>query len=155
ATLILETVFTTADGSAMLTDFMYRRNGSSELVRVVTGLHGQVSMRTEIVVRFDYGAIVPWVSQQDDGRLQFIAGPDRVLLDTVVPTRGEDLRTIGDFTIREGEEASFVLNWSPSFRSPPAPLSAEGLAEAREQVHSFWTGWAAAFKPADSWGDAV
>ena len=81
-TLILETVFTTAEGSVSLTDFMYRRNGSSEVVRIVRGLQGEVAMRIEIIVRFDYGAVVPWVSQQDDGRLLFIAGPERVLLDT-------------------------------------------------------------------------
>jgi GH15 family glucan-1,4-alpha-glucosidase len=154
-TLILETVFTTADGSVLLTDFMYRRSGSSELVRIVRGLQGEVPMRTELVVRFDYGSVVPWVSQQQDGRLLFIAGPDRVLLDTNVQTRGEDLRTVGDFSVREGEEASFVLNWSPSFRPAPPPFSAQELAEARKQVHSFWTGWVAAFKPADHWGEAV
>jgi GH15 family glucan-1,4-alpha-glucosidase len=154
-TLILETIFTTADGSVSLTDFMYRRNGSTELVRLVTGLQGEVAMRIELVVRFDYGSVVPWVSQQEDGRLQFIAGPDRLLLDTAVQTRGEDLRTVGDFTVGEGEEASFVLNWSPSFRAAPSPLSAGELAEARKQVHSFWTGWAAAFRPAERWGDAV
>src|ERR1700734_3318232 len=102
-TLILETVFTTADGSVSLIDFMYRRNGSSELVRIVRGLQGEVPMRSEIIVRFDYGAIVPWASQQEDGRLQFIAGPDRLLLDSPVPTRGEGLRTVGDFTVGEGE----------------------------------------------------
>src|SRR5271154_7386259 len=154
-TLILETVFTTADGSASLTDFMYRRDGSSELVRIVRGLQGQVSMRTELVVRFDYGAIVPWVSQQQDGRLLFVAGPDRLLLDTAVQTRGEDFRTVGDFTVGEGEEASFVLNWSPSFRAAPPPLSAAELADACKQVNSYWTGWAAAFKPSERWGDAV
>ena len=154
-TLILETVFKTPQGSVALTDFMYRRNGSCELVRIVTGLQGEVSMRAELVVRFDYGAIVPWVSQQEDGRLQFIAGPDRVLLDTNVQTRGEGLSTVGDFTVREGEEASFVLNWSPSFRAAPPPLSGEELAEARQQVHSFWIGWAAAFQSSDVWGDAV
>ena len=154
-TLILETVFTTADGSASLVDFMYRRNGSSELVRIVRGLQGQVSMRTELIVRFDYGSIVPWVFQQDDGRLQFIAGPDKVLLDTNIQTRGEGLSTVGDFTVREGEEASFVLNWSPSYRAAPPPFSGEEVADARKQVHSFWTGWAAAFKPADGWGEAV
>jgi GH15 family glucan-1,4-alpha-glucosidase len=154
-TLVLETIFTTANGSVSLTDFMYRRNGSSELVRIVRGLQGEVAMLTEIVVRFDYGAIVPWVSQQDDGRLQFIAGPDRVLLDTTVQTRGEHLRTVGDFTLREGEEASFVLNWSPSFRAAAPPLSGEELTQACEQVTSFWTGWAATFKSTDSWGDAV
>jgi GH15 family glucan-1,4-alpha-glucosidase len=154
-TLILETVFTTADGSAALIDFMYRRDGSAELVRIVRGLQGQIAMRTEVIVRFDYGSIVPWVSQQADGRLQFIAGPDRLLLDTAVQTRGEGFRTIGDFTVREGEEASFVLNWTPSFRAVPPPLSEEELAAARKQVTSFWTGWAAAYKPAEPWGDAV
>src|SRR5271169_6468061 len=154
-TLILETVFTTTDGSVSLTDFMYRRNGSSELVRIVRGLRGEIPMRTELVVRFDYGAVVPWVSQQQDGRLLFIAGPDRVLLDTNVQTRGEDLRTVGDFSVRDGEEASFVLNWSPSFRPAPPPFSGDELAEARKQVHSFWTGWATAFKPAEHWGEAV
>jgi GH15 family glucan-1,4-alpha-glucosidase len=154
-TLILETIFTTADGSVSLTDFMYRRNSSSELVRIIRGLRGEVPMRTELVVRFDYGSVVPWVSQQQDGRLQFVAGPDRVLLQAPVPTRGEDMRTVGDFTAREGEEASFVLNWSLSFHAAPPPLSGEELAEAHKQVHSFWTGWAAAFKPADHWGEAV
>ena len=73
-TLILETVFKTRRGSVALIDFMYRRDGSSELVRIARGVEGEVAMRTELVVRFDYGAIVPWVSQQEDGRLQFIAG---------------------------------------------------------------------------------
>jgi len=154
-TLILETVFATAEGSVSLTDFMYRRDGSSELVRIVRGVKGQVAMRTEVVVRFDYGSVVPWVSQQGDGRLQFIAGPDRLLLDTAVETRGEGLRTVGDFTVREGEEASFVLNWTPSFRAAPPPLSDEELAATRKQVHAFWTEWAAAFKPAAPWGHAV
>jgi GH15 family glucan-1,4-alpha-glucosidase len=153
-TLILETIFSTASGSVSLTDFMYRRDGSSELVRVVKGLGGEIAMRTELVVRFDYGAVVPWVSQEN-GRLQFIAGPDRVLLDTSVETRGEDFRTVGEFTLREGEEASFVLNWSSSYRAALPPMSAEELAQARKQVHSFWTGWAAAFKSDDGWGEAV
>jgi GH15 family glucan-1,4-alpha-glucosidase len=154
-TLVLETVFRTPQGSVSLTDFMYRRDGSSELVRIASGVQGEVAMRTELVVRFDYGAVVPWVSQQDDGRLQFIAGPDRLLLQTPVPTRGEDMRTVGEFTLREGEEATFVLNWSPSFRAALPPLAGAELAEARKQIHSFWTGWAAAFKPADPWGAAV
>ena len=109
-TLILETIFTTAQGSASLTDFMYRRDGSSELVRIVRGLQGQVSMRTEVVVRFDYGAVVPWVSQQEDGRLLFIAGPDRLLLDT----EGSDAR-------RGSSHASAI---SPSARAKrPASFS--------------------------------
>jgi hypothetical protein len=64
-------------------------------------------------------------------------------------------RTVGDFALGEGEEASFVLNWSPSFRAAPPPLSGQELTQACKQVHSFWTGWAAAFRPADRLGDAV
>src|SRR5580698_19744 len=154
STLILETVFKTPQGSVSLTDFMYRRDGSSELVRIVRGIEGEVAMATELVVRFDYGAIVPWVSQESE-RLQFVAGPDRVLLQTAIPTRGEDMRTVGDFILREGEEASFVLNWSSSFRAALPPLSDDDLEAAHKQVHSFWTGWSAVFKSADRWGDAV
>ena len=154
-TLVLETLFRTPRGAVALTDFMYRRDGSSELVRIVRGVEGEVAMRTELVVRFDYGAVVPWVSQQEDGRLQFIAGPDRLLLQTPIPTRGEDMRTVGDFTIRQGEEVSFVLNWSPSFRAALPPLSGEDLAEACEQIHRFWTGWSATFQSPEPWADAV
>jgi GH15 family glucan-1,4-alpha-glucosidase len=154
STLILETVFKTPQGSVSLTDFMYRRDGASELVRIVRGIEGEVAMCTELVVRFDYGAVVPWVSQES-GRLQFVAGPDRVLLDTTVQTRGEDFRTVGDFILREGEETSFVLNWSPSFRPALPPRSSAELAEARDQVHSSWAGWAAAFQSSDPWGSAV
>ena len=74
-TLILETVFRTASGLVRLTDFMFRRDRAADLVRIVTGLEGEVATHMELIVRFDYGSIVPWVSIQDDGRVQFIAGP--------------------------------------------------------------------------------
>ena len=93
-TLVLETVFRTASGAASLTDFMARREGGCDIVRLVRGLQGDVAMRMELVARFDYGAVVPWASRQEDGRLRFVAGPDRLLLDTNVKTRGEDFRTV-------------------------------------------------------------
>ena len=136
-TLILETVFGTESGSACMIDFMTRRDGSSELVRLVRGLQGEVAMRMELVVRFGYGAITPWVSRQEDGRLQFTAGPERLLLDTTASTRGEDFRTLSEFSVGAGQEVSFVLNWSLSFRPPPAPLQA---TETLKRVESFWSG---------------
>ena len=86
-TLILETIFENETGAVCVLDFMTRRDGVSNVVRVVKGVRGKVPMRTELVVRFDYGSVVPWVSRQHDGRLQFIAGPDRLLLDTTVHTQ--------------------------------------------------------------------
>ncbi len=151
-TLVLETVFRTASGAACLIDFMARREGATDIVRLVRGLQGDVAMRMELIARFDYGSIVPWASRQEDGRLRFIAGPDRLLLDTNVKTRGEDFRTLAEFTVSAGQEASFVLNWSPSFTPAPAPLRA---ADALEQVQTFWSDWAAAHKPADDYADAA
>ena len=88
------------------------------------GFTGDVAMRMELVARFDYGSIVPWVSRQEDGRLRFVAGPHRLLLDTNVKSRGEDFRTVAEFTVSAGQEASFVLNWSPSFTPPPCAADA-------------------------------
>lgn len=151
-TLILETVFESADGAASVIDFMARREGVFDLLRIVRGRRGTVAMHTELIVRFGYGSIVPWVSRQADGRLQLTAGPDRLLLDTSVALRGEDQRTVGEFAVKAGEEIAFALSWTPSYRAAPEPLRA---AESLVQIESFWSDWTAAFKPMGEWADAV
>ncbi len=151
-TLILETDFETAEGAARVVDFMSRRDGVSDLVRIVQGLRGTVAMRTELVVRFEYGSRVPWVARLADGRLQLIAGGERLLLDTAVPLRGENMRTVGEFSVSAGEEVSFSLCWTPSFQSAPGKLEAQS---ALADVEKFWLGWASAFTPAAEWSDAV
>jgi GH15 family glucan-1,4-alpha-glucosidase len=151
-TLILETVFETAAGAVSIIDFMARRVGVSDLLRIVRGKRGTVSMRTELVARFEYGSIVPWVSRQEDGRLQLTAGPDRLLLDTSVALRGEDMRTVGEFEVKAGEEIGFALSWTPSFRAAPEPLR---MAESLAQIESFWSQWTATFKPMGEWSPAV
>ena len=151
-TLILETIFETKEGSVSLCDFMSRRDGVSDLVRLVRGISGRVAMRTELTVRFDYGSTVPWVSRRKDGRLQFIVGPDRLLLDAPIELRGEDMRTIGDFTVAAGEEIGFHLSWSPSFRPEPSPLEP---GAALEQIETFWYGWSSRCKPTGEWAEPV
>ena len=151
-TLILETVFRTDAGTVRITDFMLRRERGSEVVRIVAGLEGEVAMRMELTVRFDYGSIVPWVSQQGDGRLQFIAGPDRLLLNSAVATHGEDRRTVADFTIAAGEDVCFSLTWSPSYCEA---LQATPAAETLQRVKAEWSNWAATFCGCSEWNDAV
>ncbi len=149
---VLETRFQTADGVVSLIDFMARREGTSDLVRVVRGVRGRVAMATELVVRFDYGSVVPWVSRQDDGRLRFVAGPDSLVLATPVELRGENLRTIGDFTVGEGDEVTFTLSWQPSWRAPlPTPDAAQSLA----QVQAQWDAWSSRLPEGDSVSEAV
>src|SRR3954471_2772411 len=102
-TLILETTFETKEGAVKLVDFMPLRDGRSDIVRIVTGERGQVRMHTELILRFGYGAIVPWVTRLPDGGIRGVAGPDMVLLCSSVELRGENLTTVADFTVGAGE----------------------------------------------------
>jgi GH15 family glucan-1,4-alpha-glucosidase len=150
-TLVLETDHETADGAVTVIDFMPPRDRQCDLVRVVKGRRGHVRMRTEIVFRFDYGWIVPWV-RREEGGLRAVAGPDALYLRTTVPLHGENFHTVGDFEIAEGETASFVLTWSPSHEE--APRSVEPRA-ALEETLRFWTDWSARCTYRGEWRDAV
>ena len=119
-TLILETEIETEDGAATLIEFMPPRRTVSDLVRIVVGKRGTVAMRTELIIRFDYGSLVPWVTTREDGTLCAIAGPDMVVLRTPVPLRGEDRKTVGEFTVSAGETVPFVLTYGQSHLEPPA-----------------------------------
>jgi len=151
-TLILETIFETATGTVCLVDFMSRRPGAADLVRLVRGLSGSVAMRTDLVVRFDYGSVVPWVSRKPGQRLELVAGPDRLLLDTLVPLHGEDMRTVGAFQVQEGEEVSFTLTWTLSYDPCPEALDTHAALRATE---TFWRDWGARFEPKGEWDEAT
>ena len=150
--MILETTFETATGAVCLVDFMTRREGVSDLVRIVKGLRGNVAMRTELVVRFEYGSVVPWVSRRHDGRREITAGPDRLFLASDIPLRGEDFRTVGEFDVAAGDEIGFTLSWSTSYDAAP---TARPASDALAQAEQFWTEWSARFKPRREWSGAV
>ncbi len=129
-TLILETRFDTAEGAVTLVDFMPPRNDESDLVRLLIGERGRVPMSLELILRFGYGAIVPWVSRTEDGTWRAIAGPDMVTLRTPVNLVGENFTTTANFIVAEGQTIPFVLGYSPSNRpvrsrpsSAPKPRS--------------------------------
>ena len=120
-TLVLETEFETASGTVLLIDFMTPPNETPDLVRLVVGKAGKVPMRMELIIRFDYGSIVPWVERTETG-ISAIAGPDMVSLRTTVPLRGEDLRTVAEFAVGAGERVAFDLTWYPSTHYEPSTL---------------------------------
>jgi GH15 family glucan-1,4-alpha-glucosidase len=151
-TLILETTFETETGAACVIDFMWRRDGVSDLIRIVRGLRGTVAMRTELIVRFEYGSIVPWVSRQEDGRLELTAGPERLTLETRVPLRGANFRSIGEFDVAVGDEVAFTLSWSHSYRPIPPPFRA---TDALFEAELFWSSWAAPIKRVGEWSETV
>ncbi|HGO6126368.1 glycoside hydrolase family 15 protein [Burkholderia cepacia] len=138
-TLILETDYESADGAVTVVDFMPPGNGWSELVRIVIGRHGKMKMRMELVLRFDYGFSIPWVTQltREDG-MKAIAGPDTVVLRTPVPLTGKNLHTLAEFTVSADERVPFSLSYAAShMRLPPArdPLSMLARTE------NYWLEW--------------
>jgi GH15 family glucan-1,4-alpha-glucosidase len=149
---VLETRFTTADGEVSVIDFMARREGASDLMRIVRGVRGRVAMRTELVVRFDYGDVVPWVSRQDDGRLHFTAGPDRLTLATPLELRGENMRTVGEFEVGPGDEMTFSLTWRSSWRDD---LPAPDVVASLTQVEAQWDAWSSRMPQGDAISEAV
>ena len=150
ATLILETRFETPDGAVVVVDCMNARQGGSEIIRSVRGVQGRVRMRGELILRFEYGALTPWVTRASDGRTEFISGPDRLTLQSDVEVWGEDFRTLADFTLSEGERVDFVLTWSRSYRKTPGRLDVEA---ALGEIEKFWTGWSSAFRPPEPYGE--
>ena len=156
-TAILETTFETAEGVVALTDFMPLTNDEEciEVVRVVRGVRGQVKMRMELIVRFGYGKVVPWVRRQDFG-LRAIAGPDALELRTPIELHGENFTTVAEFSVGEGATVPFTLAYHRSHR-PGTPE--RDCQQSLEQTERYWSEWSGRCRyenhPAPHWHDAV
>jgi len=137
-TLILETRFETESGIVAVIDFMPPRGEASDVVRLVRGIEGKVTMRMELVIRFGFGADVPWVKRTEDGALLAICGPDMTVLRTPVETCGKDMTTVAEFEVSEGEAIPFVLTYGPSHLPLSEPINP---AQALQDTEDFWTEW--------------
>jgi GH15 family glucan-1,4-alpha-glucosidase len=124
----------------------------STVVRLVVGTRDKVTMGTELILRFGYGAIVPWVTRLEDGALRAIAGPDMMILRTPVQLRGVDMTTVGEFTIHKDDTIPFVLNYYRSHRPVHTPLDPTA---ALQETETFWRDWSAKCRPAGPWTEAV
>jgi GH15 family glucan-1,4-alpha-glucosidase len=150
-TLVLETEFRTETGTATVIDFMLPGDGA-DLVRIVAGQSGRVVFKTELVVRFNYGAAVPWVDRLEEGSISAIAGPERLLLRTPVALYGEDFRTVGEFAVEAGQSIPFALSYGASFQSPPPAIDA---LDALTRTEAFWRKWSDRCPDVGPWTEAV
>ncbi|HWB44657.1 MAG TPA: glycoside hydrolase family 15 protein [Hyphomicrobiaceae bacterium] len=152
-TLILETEIETADGAAVVIDFMpVRSRGVSHVVRLVCGKQGTVAMETELVIRFDYGSIVPWLTRHEETTLVAVAGPDMVVLRSPVRLKPDHLKHCARFTVAAGQTIPFTLSYGLSYRDPPKPIDA---IEELNSVDEFWTGWSSKYDQGGPYKDAV
>jgi GH15 family glucan-1,4-alpha-glucosidase len=138
-TLVLESIYETEDGAVRAIDFMPPRGHAPDIVRIVEGLSGSVRMRFELVIRFDFGHIVPWVRRVDDA-LVAVAGPDALCLWSPVETHGEGMTTVAEFTLEQGDRVGFVLTWFPSHEPLPDAVDAEAALRDTEEYWLNWSG---------------
>src|SRR5690349_20868447 len=151
-TLVLETEFETPDGVVRVIDGMTARRRNPNIVRIVEGVRGRVPMRMELVVRLDYGHVVPWVRRCGEDTLTAIAGPDALCLRTAVEHRGEGFTTAAAFTVAAAEPVPFTLTWYRETQEPP-PEAAPLVAMARTGEE--WRHWCAAGTYDGRWREAV
>jgi GH15 family glucan-1,4-alpha-glucosidase len=150
-TMVLESVWETAEGTVRVVDFMPRRQTEPDVVRIVEGVSGRVTMGVELVVRFDYGRVVPWVRHQG-GRWVSVAGPDALWLDTPVELLGRNLRSVAEFDVAAGDRVPFVLTWVPSFQDEPPRYDA---SEALAETERYWRDWIGRCSYDGPYADAV
>jgi GH15 family glucan-1,4-alpha-glucosidase len=137
-TLILESIYECPEGRVRAIDFMPPRGDQPDIVRIVESLEGAVPMLSELVIRFDYGSIVPWVRRVDHARVA-IAGPDALCFRADTPVRGQDMTTVSEFVLEPGRRVPFVLTWFPSHKPLPDPTDAE---VALDESEAYWLEWA-------------
>jgi GH15 family glucan-1,4-alpha-glucosidase len=150
-TLILESEFETDEGSVRVIDFMPHSNERCDVLRIVEGLSGRVAMRMELIIRFDYGNIVPWVRRLDDTLLA-IAGPDMLELRAGVATHGENMKTCAEFHVSKGERTTFALNYRPSCESARQAIDPE---QALTETENRWRNWSERCTYQGRWRAAV
>ena len=149
--LVLQTDIETDTGTVRLTDFMPLSDERWDVVRIIDGLTGSVEMRMELIVRFDYGTIIPWV-RRVDSVLLMTAGPDTLELAGSVAVAGENMKTVAEFTVKAGQRESFNLNYRPSHHETRGPADAE---EELRNTEDLWHRWSERCKYKGRWRPAV
>jgi GH15 family glucan-1,4-alpha-glucosidase len=149
--LILETDFHTAQGSVRVTDFMPLSDERRDLVRIVEGLSGRVELQMELIVRFDYGSIVPWARRSGE-LLLITAGPDTLEFSASVEAQGENMKTVAAFAMSAGQRECFTLNYRASHLPPLPAIDAH---QALTQTAAWWSDWAGRCRYQGRWHEAV
>jgi GH15 family glucan-1,4-alpha-glucosidase len=153
--LILETEMTCDSGRARIIDFMAPGTAAiHDLIRIVEGVEGEVPIHSDLLVRFGYGKLIPWI-KCDGTHATLTSGPDAISFDSPVPLRPDwdEARIEADFVVRAGERLAFALEYYPSHRpSVSRPVDAE---KELQQTEQFWREWAGRCRYEGPWRDAV
>jgi len=149
---VLQTRFESLRGIVELTDFMPIGLDGSHVVRIVTGVEGCVPLKSNLIVRFDYGLSVPWTTEADSKTIIMIAGPDCLALRSDTEPEIDKGRVVSRFKVKKGDRITFVLSHGPSYLPPPSTLEPERLLQ---KTKAYWKGWSGRCKSAGRWTEIV
>jgi GH15 family glucan-1,4-alpha-glucosidase len=151
-TLVLETEITTETGMVRVVDFMPIRQGeNSTLIRIVSGQDGMVALRSDLRLRFDYGAVAPWFSETK-GAIVGKVGPDLVVLRSDAPFAREGANLSARFPVHVGQRFIFTLQHAATTALVPKPVEADRLLA---ETKSWWLDWSGKFNRQTEWPDVV
>lgn len=151
-TLVLETEFSTRDGTVVVIDFMDHRPGDGDVLRLVRGLRGRVSLQSDLALRFEYGSVTPSISRDSNGRWRAVAANGQALLATPVNAELVQGKMSAQFTVAEGEEVPFALTWAESTVDPP---ESPDVRSCLDRVTETWEQWSGRFNSTSPWSEAI
>jgi len=150
-TMVLETIVEVASGSVRLLDFMSPQTGTSDVYRLIEGISGEVHVRSELIIRFDYGALLPWLQRTDRG-IRAVAGPDAIHCFSDVRQEIVGSAVVTEFRVRAGQQTSFQLTWTEAHAPPPAERN---VTQVLEDTQAWWTQWSQRCSYRGQWREDV
>lgn len=166
--MALESRWSAPGGTAVSTDWMPIDGDRSEVVRTVTCTEGEVTVTHELVIRFDYGEILPWLHKvtlgeeqsatttvEDGGEsvLHAVAGPSSLVLHGPLPSPADDgFAHRRQHTLRAGESLTWVLEHQDSWR-PVQPVI--DLAAAWADTEEAWRAFADKITAHGEWAEQI
>src|SRR4051794_8190509 len=151
-TLVVETTFTTANGSVRLVDAMAFAEGQRHhdlgydaphlLLRLVEGVEGTVQLELELAPRGEYGLVRPLFRPVEGGGRTF-GGPNQIAVSAGVATEVVDSTMRSRFAVAAGEQVGFGLHWAAVESPAPIPCPPERVAARIEDTAEAWRSWEA------------
>ena len=150
-TMVLETIMELDEGVIRLIDFMPPQTREADVFRLIEGVSGEVTLLSELKIRFDYGSILPWIKKTDRG-ICAVAGPESVYCFSDMRFEFSDETARSTFTVGAGQQATFQLSWSSTYY--PQPLEKHVL-QTLEDTTTWWQGWSGKCSYEGKWCDDV
>jgi GH15 family glucan-1,4-alpha-glucosidase len=146
-TLVLRTVFRTADGEVAVTDALGLQPGARGhdiglesphvLIRRVEGRQGEVEMVSDLAPRMEYGRTRPHLRSGPAG-IEARGGPVRLSITGQAPLRCEDGSVRSRFTVAAGESVELRLAYAPAAESQPGTSGGEPTLDDTLEAWESW-----------------